>query len=311
MPAFHVTAETLIDAPIERVHEIIGDFTTWPHWSPWLCLEPDAKIEYQGEAGTLNHGYQWEGQKVGAGNMVWVSLTPTALDANLEFLKPFKSKAKVGFKLQSDGPQTRVEWWMDSSLPFFLFFMVRTMKGMIRMDYARGLALLKDWVETGQIPASMHAEGVVDMPSVRYVGVDRSVGLDDIATDMDSAFTDLMQQMRESNLTEAGVPFAIYRKMDMVKNATDYTAALPVAKSESESVEGNLVQREIPAGKAYKVVHEGPYRHLGNAWSLAMSDIRHAKMKASKQHKPFERYMNDPGHTDDNDLVTEIYVPLR
>lgn len=317
MPAFHVTASTLIDAPIERVHDIIGDFASWPNWSPWLCLEPSALVEYQGEAGTVGHGYRWEGQKVGSGNMVWASVAPTVLNAKLEFLKPFKSKADVGFNLHSQGQQTRVEWWMDSSLPFFLFFMVRTMKGMIRMDYVRGLAMLKDWVETGQVPASMHAEGVVNLPATHYMGVERSVSMDDIATDMHSAFTELTQQLRESNVTEAGNPFAVYRKMDMAKNACDYTAAMPVAlpnaNANAEGGAGNvgLVQREIPEGRAYKVVHKGPYRHLGNAWSLAMSDIRHGKLKASKQHKPFECYLNDPDHTADNDLVTEIYVPLR
>jgi len=63
--------------------------------------------------------------------------------------------------------------------------------------------------------------------------------------------------------------------------------------------------------KAMKVTHTGPYRHLGNAWAMAESEIRYAKLKKNKKQPPFERYLNDPGDTAEKDLVTEIFVPLR
>jgi len=97
--------------------------------------------------------------------------------------------------------------------------------------------------------------------------------------------------------------------MDMVKKACTYTAAMPVAESVTAS--GGVQCHERPACKALKVVHKGPYRHLGNAWSTGMSDMRYAKLKVDKQKPPFERYLNDPADTAEADLLTEIYMPVK
>jgi len=105
MPAFHVTASTHINRPIDEVRRVIADFNSWPVWSPWLRMEPSATVECHGDPGQLNHGYRWEGEKVGAGEMSWRALSDEQLQANLTFLKPFKSKANVGFNLTSHG------WW--------------------------------------------------------------------------------------------------------------------------------------------------------------------------------------------------------
>lgn len=40
---------------------------------------------------------------------------------------------------------------MDGKLPYFMFFMVKMMKNWIGMDYERGLAMLKEFIETGEV----------------------------------------------------------------------------------------------------------------------------------------------------------------
>ena len=310
MPDFMVSAATRINRPIEEVVSTIGDFNTWSHWSPWLCLEPEATVESYGEASTLGHGYRWEGKKVGSGEMVWKDILPTQLYANLTFLKPFKSQAKVGFLLTEVDGGTEVEWVMDSSLPFYLFFMVKVMKGMITMDYSRGLAQLKDYIETGDVSFSMEAKGIVDVPSVHYLGVSNSTSMSEMNESMGSTFGELMQRVESAGLTISGEPLAVYNKMSIARGQCDYTAAIPVGEALAVDRDG-LNAGVVNAGKAYKVVHRGPYRHLGNSWALAMSDVRHLKLKTLKSQKPFERYINDPANTPEKDLVTEILVPVR
>lgn len=310
MPAFHVSAKCLINRPIDQVQKTIGDFNTWPHWSPWLCLEPDASVECHSEPSSVGHGYQWEGKKVGSGAMAWKSVMPTQLNAELTFLKPFKSKADVSFLLRETDGGTEVEWDMNSSLPFFLFFMVKMMKGMITMDYSRGLAQLKDYIETGEVPFTMEPKGVVDTTGLSYLGLSKSTPMSDISNSMGAAFSELMQRVSDKNVSTVGDPLAVYNKMNIGKGFCEYTVAMPVSAEDAVSG-GGLKSGEAVAGKAYKVVHTGPYRHLGNSWALAMSDVRHLKLKTSKHQKPFERYVNDPVSTPENELITEILVPLR
>ena len=64
---------------------------------------------------------------------------------DLTFLKPCKSQAKVAFYLKEEGASTQVRWTMDSVLPFFLFWMKKSMEAYISQDYGRGLRLLKDF----------------------------------------------------------------------------------------------------------------------------------------------------------------------
>ncbi len=314
MPTLHVAATTQIERSIKDVTQAILDFNTWPAWSPWLLLEPEAEVSCYGKPATIGHGYRWDGKKVGSGNMAWTDIESAHLQATLNFLKPFKSNAQVGFKLSEDEGKTTVEWVMDSSLPFFLFFMQGTMKNMIALDYQRGLALLKDYLEIGSVPLEMKANGVVDTDLVRYLGVSQHTTIDAIAASMGPTFEEAFEKIRTLEVTSVGPALSVYHQMNMRTGRCHYTAAVPVSVEDTEpekvSFDG-LVSGILPACCAYKVVHRGPYRHLGNSWALAISNIRHLKMKPSKREKPYELYLSDPATTAENDLITEIYVPVR
>jgi len=310
MPAFQIISSIHIDAPAAQVRKTIADFKTWPTWSPWLIMEPDCKLTYQGSAGELGHGYSWEGEKVGSGGMVMSALDANRMEADLEFLKPWKSHADIAFDIESVGDaQTRVKWHMNSSLPFFMFFMLGKMKAMIANDYDRGLRMLKDYIETGAVPSSTRVEGLVDVSAVLYAGKSHQSSMTDIGDSMAASLPEVFNAATHAGAEIVGMPFSIYNKMDMVKNHCSYTAAIPVT---SVVAMGNGVScSERPACKALKVVHTGPYRHLGNAWSTGMGDMRHAKMKVDKKNPPFEVYVSDPANTPEDGLITEIYLPVR
>jgi len=270
-----------------------------------------ASTRIEASVATVGHGYSWSGNKVGAGAMEWMQIAPNQLNAKLTFLKPFKSVANTHFNIDAIGSSTEVEWVMNSSLPFFMFFMVGQFKAMIKMDYKRGLAMLKDYIETGAVDSRMSAEGAVDTPASPYIGVTATTTMDDIAASMEKSFGELSTGLNASGINPVGPPMALYHKMDIKQAQCHYTAALPVADGGATLQAAGLALGETVADKAFKVVHTGPYRHIGNAWALAMSDMRHAKLKANKRQPPFERYLNDPSDTAEQDLITEIYVPLR
>lgn len=310
MPAFSVVSSIDINVPASRVREALADFNTWPIWSPWLIMERDCKVTYKGTIGELGHGYDWNGQKVGSGGMTLTSLDANRLEADLLFLKPWKSQADIAFDYEAvDENKTHVKWYMDSSLPFFMFFMLGKMKAMISGDYDRGLSMLKDYLETGAVPSNTVVEGVVDAPASLYAGKTYHTAMSDMSESMGAAFPEVFKVVTDAQAQINGKPFSIYNNMDIVKKTCMYTAAIPVASSVSV---GHGVQcSDRLACKALKVVHTGPYRHLGNAWSTSMSDLRHEKIKMDKSIPPFEVYISDPENTPEESLITEIYVPVR
>ncbi len=313
MPAYHVESSIEIDAGTDAVLPHLNDFEKWPAWSPWLYMERTAQLDYRGVAGTIGHGYDWRGNLVGAGGMTMTAQSPARLDMDLNFLKPFKSRAAVRFDIESLSPeQTRVTWHMDGKLPFFLFFMTGMMKAMIKMDYTRGLTLLKDIVEAGVAHSSTVVDGVVDVPEQTFIGDTQNATLTTLADAMGRSYPTLFEALEAENLAMTGPAVAVYNTMDIKTGNCNYTAGLPIAADVAKSdLPKGLNPGKIAAGKALKVTHTGSYRHLGNAWSTIMANQRHLKLKIQKNRPPFEVYVTDPTKTPESDLITEIYLPIK
>ena len=143
MPKTHISRTKVIDASINDVYGAVADLTKWEAWSPWLIMEPTAKVTVADDG----QSYGWVGERVGEGHMEITDAVPNqSVRYDLTFLKPFKSHAKVGMDIKAVGDTSEVTWTMDSALPFFMFFMKNMMEAFVGMDYERGLNLLKDYV---------------------------------------------------------------------------------------------------------------------------------------------------------------------
>ena len=310
MPAFHVETATQINAPHNRVHATLVDFNSWPIWSPWLYLERDAILTYEGTRGEPGHAYTWSGDKIGSGSMSLVSSTERKINYKLRFLKPFKSQADVSFDLAVvDDNKTQVSWLMDSSLPFFMFWMTGKMTAMIRADYGRGLTMLKDYIETGSVTSVCTAAEIVDVNTQSYIGRQAASSMSDIGEPMSEAIAQVVRAGKHYGAIDGGLPFVLYDKMNISENRCLCTTAIPT--DGLQSVGSPLISGQLDACRALRVVHTGSHRHLSNGWSLAMNEMRRRKLKKARQIPPFERYLNNPDTTEDPKLMTEIYLPLR
>lgn len=306
MPKYSVVETVTVDAPADKVRDIVRDFKQWPPWSPWLSAEPSCPIEYSEDG----KSYSWDGKIIGSGKMQLLAESLDKFDYKLFFFKPFKSQADVSFKFAEEGGKTKVSWTMDSSMPFFMFFLVKMMKAWISSDYKRGLAKLKDYAETGTVPSKNEFEGVGAGLNSAYVGLRGKCAIDDMGDDMASKYGRLKKWLEESGTKASAAPLSIYHKFDMVGGTTDYTAAIPVEKVPSD-LPPDFVVGTLNAPKTFKVKHVGAYRHLGSAWSAGMMHGRAKAYKTAKGHDPYELYLNDPESTPEAELVTEIHFPAR
>lgn len=309
MPKTHVERTIVIKASVSEVFNQLNDFHSWIKWSPWLITEPDANVNVR-EDGKY---YEWSGKVVGSGNMSVLSeVNDEKIDYDLTFLTPFKSKAKVGFHLVStpvDG-ETKVSWTMDSKLPFFLFFMKKRMEIMIGMDFDRGLKMLKEQVEEGKIKSRVDVKGSTEFPGSKYIGIRTSTDIPNMATAHKSDFEKLMGFVRENNIELSGIPYTMYQKWDPMKGLVEYTAVAPVKVIPGDLPSG-FIQSESKGFKGYSIMHTGAYHHLGNAWSAAYSRQYGKVFKADKKNYPVELYYNSPIDTPQEELITEIIMPVK
>lgn len=306
MPKTHVSKTIVVNASQEQVYAILNDFNHWAAWSPWSVMEPEVKISISEN----NHFYEWVGGRTGSGNMRIIGGEANqSLAIDLNFLKPWKSYAKVHFHLKPSGDGTSVNWTMDSSLPFFMFWMKKAMEIFIGMDFDRGLRLLKDYVEDGEAHCKLTFGSRESHAAIRFVGLRTECTMDTMGKKMAEDMPKLAQLAQEHGLQISGPAFTQYHKWDVVRNKVIYTAGLPVAE-----VPGNLPSGffagDIPAVTAQTITMQGPYHHLGNAWSTLYSMQRNKEFKLNKHVHPFEEYLNSPHDTPENDLLTKVYFPI-
>lgn len=305
MPKTHIARSKIINAPISKVYDAVADLAQWQAWSPWLIMEPGAKVTVADD----KQSYAWEGDRVGSGHMaITEAVQNQSVRYDLTFLKPFKSTAKVGMDVRETADGTEVTWTMDSALPFFMFFMKKMMEAFVGMDYERGLNLLKDYVEDGKVHSKLNFIGVSDFAGCDYVGLKRTCTLDDMAK-MQADFERLGSWAAENGLNPENM-FCIYHDFNPVKNRCIYTAALPFDIRPGAIPDDFVTGSQAPT-RLHSIEHIGPYEHLGNAWTTMHTMMRNKEFKAVKKYPPFETYQNSPVNTDPKDLSVRVNFAVK
>lgn len=81
----------------------------------------------------------------------------------------------------------------------------------------------------------------------------------------------------------------------------------------SEPVETNaeMTTIELGGGEHAVFIHKGPYEELRNAYDMLYGRWLPSSNRELADKPPFEKYLNDPATTKPEDLLTEIYLPLK
>lgn len=140
-----------IEAPVEQIQPLITNFHKWVGWSPWEDIDPDLQRTYSGPDEGVGASYNWSGnRKAGAGDMTITSISDSAIDINLTFTKPFKSKSRTHFDFRPDGTGTTVVWQVLTPKTIMLKIMSVFVKldKTVGPDLEKGLTKLKSIAET-------------------------------------------------------------------------------------------------------------------------------------------------------------------
>ena len=191
-----------ITAPIDEVKALVLDFKHWGDWSPWTVLEADCKVVISGNPDESGYTMCWDGEMIGSEKNILTAVQSDYIQYDLEFLKPWKSSAKITFSFSSTETGTKVTWTMNSSMPFFMFFMIPMLKVMLSMDFDRGLKMLRAVAEEGRVSAQTISNDVVEFLGFSFIGVQRTVQFDKlgevIQKDFDTLLSDIVQKQKIS-----------------------------------------------------------------------------------------------------------------
>jgi AraC family transcriptional regulator len=75
--------------------------------------------------------------------------------------------------------------------------------------------------------------------------------------------------------------------------------------------EGEVGVKEIPGGKYAVVTHKGPYKNLINTYNALFGNYIPKNEVKLRDCPIFELYVNDPEKVKEEDILTEIYIPVE
>lgn len=147
----------------------------------------------------------------------------------------------------------------------------------------------------------------VTLPGQTIVYVEGSGMWDSAYQTIVAAFKTVNQALDKLGIKPDGAPMTIYT--DTNDSGFKFQAAVPVKTAPSLPPESEIKVGKAPDGPALKFVHRGSYDSVDQTYE-AISDRLDEKRLEAKELL-IERYMKDLTPTQEDDLVIEIYVPLK
>lgn len=316
-----ISRSTMIAAPPGLVWEHMSTLAKQNEWSPFLAMDPGAKVTYEGTDGEVGAKSAWQGEQTGTGEQVITRVEPgKQMDVDLHFIAPFEGQAKGSMVLDAASDSTRVTWSYDGENNFIARIMCvfKDMDAMMGPVFASGLDQLKKMCEADAAEQANAAKAktfrgytveTVDRPAVSYLGKRQKVKWEKLSEFFGSTFPMVAQAASKAGLTLSGAPTGLYFDWDTTAKQADVFAGIPVQAAPGTSVAGLQVQ-DVPAGKAVMVAYTGAYEKSGEA-NGACEDM----MKANGLElngAVIEEYITDPGQEPDTaKWLMNIYYPLK
>jgi effector-binding domain-containing protein len=104
-----------------------------------------------------------------------------------------------------------------------------------------------------------------------------------------------------------GSPMTIYTATD--DTGFQFQAAVPLAQAPATPPTGDIKIGKSPTGKALKFVHRGSYDAMDTTYEAITNYLDEKRLEAKDLF--VEQYLKDPVTTPEDDLVIEVYVPLK
>jgi len=146
-----LTVSTVIDRPVRDVFEYVKHLKNQKYYSVWVMADPDVKLSYTGEDGTVGFISVWssENKNVGVGAQEITNIVDgQRYDVELRFEKPFKATNQAYTTTEALGnDQTRVTNVFTAHSAFPMNLMSVLMKNMLLRDMNQNMANLKKELE--------------------------------------------------------------------------------------------------------------------------------------------------------------------
>lgn len=120
-------------------------------------------------------------------------------------------------------------------------------------------------------------------------------------------FRELNEYLDKQKIVPAGPALTVYTQTDIT--GFSFQAELPIAEAPKDAPSGDITIGKSPAGKTLKFVHRGAFDSLDSTYEAITNYLDEKNLEAKDLF--IEEYTSDPVKTSEDQLVVNIYVPLK
>ena len=146
---FEVARSVVIDAPAEKVYDLVVDPRQWKNWSEWNRRDPKMDINYSGPPFGQGAKWAWKSASEGSGSMEFTRVEPNRrVEYTLHFPE-YNLRSGGAFSMEPLRGGTRVTWTNagDVGSNPLKHYLAASMDKLVGPDFEAGLANLKALAE--------------------------------------------------------------------------------------------------------------------------------------------------------------------
>jgi AraC family transcriptional regulator len=122
-------------------------------------------------------------------------------------------------------------------------------------------------------------------------------------------YQEIMEWLRQKRLKIVGPPLGWFYDNPEEVPAHKLRSDVGVPFEGEAKPEGKIKIKKTSLQEVLCTVHKGPYREVGPAYTAL---FQHAREKGYVPLGcPMEIYLNDPAKVEENDLLTEVQLPIK
>jgi uncharacterized protein YndB with AHSA1/START domain len=146
---FDVSRSIVINAPAEKVYDLVADPRQWKGWSAWNRRDPAMDIAFAGPPFGQGAKWSWKSKSEGSGQMEFTHVEPNRRVEYALFFPDFNMRSSGAFAMEPVPSGTRVTWTNggDVGTNPLKHYLAAMMDRLVGPDFEAGLAGLKALAE--------------------------------------------------------------------------------------------------------------------------------------------------------------------
>lgn len=146
---------------------------------------------------------------------------------------------------------------------------------------------------------------IKELKEKQTAAIRTTVNVKDLHAVMGKSYDEVFGCMKEQGANPAGPPFAVYHNMDM--EHLDVEIGFPVDRPIKEK--GKVRPGSLPGGRTATTTFKGPYEGMEKPYGELAAFMK--EKGVAPTGTCYEVYLNDPNEVPPEELLTEIYFPLK